>query len=219
MPSTLVHIGVAALFGSALLADHFDWRAIAIVMVVAAFPDIDTFIGLWIMDGAHRTVLHNIFFPILALGIVLWDIRWRSESSIRSHWGDYGVRVIWVSILAGWLVAHVLLDAFYNGVNLFWPVYDQFIDLSGALYFSTHEGFVQTFFGVEWTAEGIRFGESHVRGGTDETHYRTGVDLGPGASPGDERIFPIAESGELFLIALSGYLITAFRLWESRSEH
>ena len=218
MPSTLVHVGVALLLASALLGDHLDWRAIAIVIAVTVFPDIDTFIGLWLMEGGHRTVLHNIVFPLLALGIVAWDVRWREESWIRRRWGAYGVRVAWVSLLAGWLVAHVLLDAFYNGVNLFWPLYDQFIDLSGELYYSTHDGFVQTFVGFEWTANGVQFEEEHVRGGTDDTHYRTGVDLGPDASSDDERIFPIAESGELFLIALSGYLVTAVRLWETRSR-
>lgn len=216
MPSTVVHVGIAALLGCALLSDHFDAKAILIVMVAAAFPDLDTFIGLWVMEGAHRTVLHNLVLPTLVLLIIWWDARWRSASWIRQRWGAYGVRVSWVSILAGWVVAQVLVDAFYNGANLFWPLYDQFIDLSGRLYLSNQQGIVQTFITVEIGAEGIQFGEEHVRGGIGDTHYYTGIDPGRGTNPNVERYFPIADSGELFVISMAGYLTTAFRLWEIR---
>lgn len=217
MPSTVVHVGVAALIGTALLAKHFDARAIFIVMAVAAFPDIDTFIGLWVMDGGHRTVLHNLVFAAIALAVIWWDTRWRSTSAIRERAGDYGVRVAWVSIVAGWLVAHVLLDAFHNGVNLFWPVYDQFIDLSGQLYISDQEGLVQTFITLELSDTGVQIAEEHRRGSADERHYRTGVDLGPNAPDDAERKFPIGDTGELFLLSLTGYLVAAFRIWDTGS--
>lgn len=213
MPSTVVHVGFAALIGTALLSKHFDGRAIFVVMAAAAFPDIDTFIGLWVMEGAHRTVLHNVVFPSLALGVVWWDTRWRATSFIRDRAGEYGVRVAWVSILGGWLVAHVLLDAFHNGVNLFWPIYDQFIDLSGQLYLSDQQGLVQTF--VTLDGEGLRIAEEHRRGGMGDTHYRTGIDLGPDAAPDAERKFPIADTGELFLLAVTGYLAAAYRIRET----
>ena len=215
MPSTLVHVGVAALIGTALLGKHFDARAIFIVMAVAAFPDIDTFIGLWLMEGAHRTVFHNVVFPAIALGLVWWDVRWRSTSFIRDRSGAYGVRIAWVSIVAGWLIAHVLLDTFHNGVNLFWPLYDQFIDLSGEMYLSDQDGFVQTFIALEWSDNGIRIAEEHRRGQTGEMHYRTGVDLGPDADPNNERKFPLADTGELFLLTVTGFLVAGYRLWET----
>lgn len=215
MPSTVVHVGFAALIGTALLSKHFDGRAIFVVMAAAVFPDIDTFIGVWVMEGGHRTVLHNVVFPSLALALVWWDVRWRSTSSIREWAGDYGVRVAWVSILGGWLVAHVLLDAFHNGVNLFWPLYDQFIDLSGQLYISNQEGLVQTFIALEYGEDGLRIAEEHRRGATGEMHYRTGVDLGPDPEPDAERWFPIADTGELFLLAMTGYLAAAYRVWET----
>lgn len=217
MPSTVVHVGLAALLGTALLSDYFDARSIFVVMAVAAMPDLDTFIGLWLMEGAHRTVLHNLVVPGIALGLVWWDIRWRSTSFLRDRWGDYGVRVAWVSIFAGWIVAHVLLDAFWNGTNLFWPLYDQFIDLSGRVYLSNHEGLVQTFIALEVGPDGIRIAEEHRRGGTGEMHYATGADPGPDAPADVERRFPIAESGELFVVAMAGYLAAAVRLWERRT--
>lgn len=218
MPSTLVHLGVAALIGTVLLGRHFDGRALFVVLAAATVPDLDTFIGLWLIDGGHRTVLHNLVLPTFVLGVIWWDTRWRSRSALHDRYGDAGVRVAWVMILGGWVISQVLLDAFYNGANLFWPLYDQFIDLSGRMYISDQEGFVQTFFAIDIGPEGITIGEEHARGGTGDQHYYTGIDLGPGAEPDQERIFPIAYSGELFLITIVGYTAAAFRLWDRRGE-
>lgn len=215
MPSTLVHVGFAGLLGTALLSEHFDRRSIVIVMGVAALPDLDTFIGLWLMTGGHRTVLHNLVFPALALGLVWWDTTWRRRSAIRGRWGRYGVRVVWVSILAGWVVSQVFLDAFYNGANLLWPLHDEFIDLSGWLVISDQRGLVQTFFGLERTADGIAVAAEHSRGPAAETHYYTGVDPGPDTDPGAERWLPIFDSGPLFVVAVSGYLSVGLRLLEA----
>lgn len=215
MPSTFVHVGLAAMLAAALLVDRFDSRALLIVLAAAALPDLDTVLGLWV-PGAHRTVLHNLVLPTVLLVAIVWDARWRERSWLRARWGDAGVRMAWVSVLAGWLVSQVLVDAFYNGANLLWPVYDQFIDLSGYLVITDQRGIVQTMFEIEHTPSGPRIADDHTRGGRHDTHYYTGVDPGPTADPGVERIFPVAERGTLFVIALAGYLTAGFRLWERR---
>lgn len=202
MPSTLVHIAVAGLLGTALLGDAFDRRAILTVMVVAAIPDLDTLIGLW-LPGAHRAYLHTLVLPV-GLGVVLWwDVALRSESTLRRRWGDTGVRVAWVSLL-GMAVAHSLYDGVVNGVNLFWPLQDRFYNLSGHLLYSTQRGLIQTFVDA-----------SMFEGTTANTHYYTGVDPTRGPEPDNvDRTFHLVQSGERLLLMLVGFGVVAFRLWQ-----
>ena len=210
MPSTLVHIAVAGLLGVALLGDAFDRRAILTVMTIAAVPDLDTLLGLW-LPGAHRAYLHTLVLPA-ALGVVVWwDVAVRSESTLRRRWGDAGVRVAWVS-LVGMILAHSLYDGVVNGVNLFWPLEDRFYDLSGELLYSTQRGLLQTF--VDLTPGG-----GTVEGTTANTHYYTGVDPTRGAEPENvERIFHLIQSGERLLLTLAGFGVVAVRLWRGDAE-
>lgn len=217
MPSTVVHVGFAALVGTALLSDYFDARAVLIVMGFAAFPDVDTFIGLWFLDGGHRTVLHNVLLPTALLAVVWWDVERREDSVILRRWGVSGYRVAWVGILGGWLVAHVMLDAFHNGVNLLWPLHDEFIDLSGHFLVSDQRGFEQTFLEIETAEDGGRaVAEDDSFGSSDEMHYYTGADPGPDADENAERWFYLFDRGEFAVLALSGYLIAGWRLFEKR---
>lgn len=201
MPSLLVHLGLAALLAAALLSEHYDWRALLVVLVVVAVPDLDTVLGLWV-DGAHRAVLHNVWVVLVPAAALAWDVHLRERSSVRGRWGDRGVRVAWVSLVALGL-AHIALDAFFNGVNLFWPVHDAFYDLSGRLVYSTDRGLVQTF---------IDLGDpdSAVRGTTAEVHYRTGVD--PGDHP--EREFHLMNRGDLLVVTVAGFAAAGYRLYE-----
>lgn len=220
MPSTLVHVGFAGLIGALLLDDYFDVRAIALVLLVAAIPDLDTLIGLWLLDGAHRTLLHNLLLPtgFLLAGIV--DTQFRTDSFIHGTFGDRGVRIYFVSIVGSWITAHVLLDTFYNGTNLLWPFYDQFIDLSGKMYYSNQDGFVQTFIDLERNADTgtVQVTEENVRGSSQEYHYYTGFDPGPAYPEDVERRYSLSETGELFLVMITGYLLTIYRLWETRKR-
>lgn len=220
MPSTLVHVGFAALIGAVLLGDHFDTRAIAIVLLVAAIPDLDTLIGLWILDGAHRTLLHNGILPSLFLLFGIVDTRFREESMLRETVGGRGIRIYFVSVIGAWITAHILLDSFYNGTNLLWPFYDQYIDLSGKLYYSDQHGLVQTFIDLERESEtgSVQLTGDNVRGSSQEFHYYTGFDPGP-AYPADvERRYSLSETGELFLLMITGYVATFYRLWEVRNK-
>ncbi|MFC7209605.1 metal-dependent hydrolase [Natronoarchaeum sp. GCM10025321] len=204
MPSTVVHVALAGLIGTALLAQRFDARSIVLVMAVTAVIDLDTVIDIWI-PGAHRAYFHNLVIPAAVLLALWWDVRWRETSYIKRRWGEWGVRVTWVSMVA-LVFAHVLLDAFFNGVNLFWPLHDRFYDLSGEFLLSDQRGVVQTFIDGE-TAEGT----------VEETHYTTGVNPTPEETPQNvERLFPIAGTGERFLLVISGFAVVAMRLIEER---
>jgi membrane-bound metal-dependent hydrolase YbcI (DUF457 family) len=211
MPSTVVHVAFAGLVGVGLLGERFDTRSILIVMGCSAVPDLDTVIGI-VVPGTHRAALHNIWIVLLPTGFLLWDGLIREESIVRARWGDAAPRVVWVT-LAALLFAHVLFDAFFNGVNLFWPLHDRFYDLSGTLLVTDQRGLVQTF--VEFDGETVA--ESTARGTTENTHYRTGFDpTRDEPATGVERIFPIAATGERFVLMLTGFGTVLVRIVEHR---
>lgn len=213
MPSTVVHVGFAALVAAALLGTQFDRRSLILVLAVTAFPDLDTFFGFF-WTGAHRTALHNLVFPLVVFGVVFWDVHLRDESYVLSRWGARGYRLASVAVLGGWLLAGVLLDAFHNGANILFPFHDEFIDLSGQLILSNERGVVQTFVSFD----GFAIGEQHSQGTTADTHYYTGVDPGPDAPEDVERIFPVFDNAELALLAVTGYVAAAVRLRRTDDE-
>lgn len=211
MPSTVVHVAFAGLLGAALLDDAFDTRSILFVMGSSALLDLDTLIGI-VVPGTHRAALHNVWIILVPATVLLWDGAVREESLVRERWGDAAPRVAWVTLTA-LLVAHVLFDAFFNGVNLFWPLHDRFYDLSGTLLVTDQRGLVQTF--VELDAGEIA--ASTARGTTENTHYRTGFDPTRGEPvTGVERIFPIAATGERFVLTVAGFAAVFVRLVEER---
>lgn len=211
MPSTLVHVAFGGLVAAALLGPAFGKRAVAVVLVAVAIPDLDTFLGLWVVGG-HRSILHTLVFPLVLGGVLAWETR-RRDSRIRSRWGDDGVRTAWVAIVA-LTVAGIGLDLFSNGVNVLYPIHDQFIALNGEALLSTERGFVQTFieFGSEEPAAGTGVGT------TNTTHYETGVDPSTGAEPKDvERVFPLVRSGSQALLVLTSAGVLIARFYEDRA--
>jgi len=211
VPSTVVHVAFAGLLGTALLADAFDTRAILVVMGSNALLDLDTLIGI-VVPGTHRAALHNVWIVLVPAAVLLWDGAIREESLVRKRWGDAAPRVAWVT-LAALLFAHVLFDAFFNGVNLFWPLHDRFYDLSGTLLVTDQRGLVQTF--VELDAGDVA--ETTARGTTENTHYRTGFDpTREEPATGVERIFPIAATGERFVLTVAGFAAVLVRVVEKR---
>ena len=205
MPSTIVHVAVAGLIGAALLGEAFDRRALLVLAVVVAIPDLDSFIAL-VSTAGHRTSLHNLSIPVLA-GLLWWiDVHVREESLLRSRWGAWGVRVAWVAICCYGL-GHVLLDLTDGVANLFWPLHDQFYTLRGEMELSNQRGLVQTF-----RDGGDGFFLLDTVGSSTETEITTGVD--PGTAPDGEiaeRMFPLFGSGLELLVALTGAVITAAR--------
>ena len=209
MPSTVVHVALAGLLGTALLADEFDARAVAVVMAAAILPDLDTFLGLW-LPGAHRAALHTLLLPAVFGLFLVADVRFRERSFVRARWGARGIRIAWVS-LAAFVLAGIGPDLFLNGVNLLYPLHDRFYEFDGRVFYSSRRGFVQTLVEFETERQKPRT--------TKNTHYSTGVDPTAGGETGEvERIFPIAWDGIRFLLVAVGYSVVAFRVWEERGR-
>lgn len=203
MASTIVHLAVAGMIATVLLGEAFDKRSLSIVLIVTAIPDLDSFLALYATAG-HRTLLHNIWIPLLA-AVLLWiDLRIRDQSYIEDRWGGWGIRVAWVSIVC-YLFAHVALDLTDGVVNLFWPVHDQFYTLRGEIELSNQRGIVQTF---TESGDGILLLEA--AGGTEQREITTGVDPGDGET---ERTFPVFGSGLELLVTIIGTVVTAARFW------
>lgn len=209
MPSTVVHCALAGLLAAGLLADAFDARAVTIVLAATIVPDLDAFAG-FLIPGGHRSVLHTILLPLGAAALLYYDTQVRERSFVRTRWRARGARIAWVSVAAVAFAA-IGLDLVGGGVNLFYPIHDQFYALSGELLFSNNRGVVQTF--VE-----LGGGESQAaRGSTEQVHINSGVDPTRGAEPNNvERVFPVAQSGWQLLLIVTSVFVLAARLWERR---
>lgn len=202
MASTLVHLALGALLAAGLLGEEFDARALGVVLAAIAFPDLDTFIGI-ALPGTHRALLHTALVPLGLVVLVYYDTHVRESPWLAS---PRAVRIAWVGV-AAYALAGIGPDLFTNGANLFYPVYDQFLSLSGKVWLSDQRGLVQTV----WEAQ------QSTRGTTATTHYATGVDPVRGPDPADaERIFPLVDSGFQLLVVLSAAIVTAGRLLPAR---
>lgn len=211
MPSTLVHVAIGGLVGAALLGDRFTPKAIAVVLMAAAIPDVDSVVALAV-PGAHRTLLHTFLLPGVVAAGLAWDTRWRRAGSrLRDRLGDDAVYVAWVA-LAALVVGGVLPDLATNGVNALWPLADQFYTVDGKLLLSDQRGVVQTF--VELSPEDPKQQTSK------NVRYSTGVNPNPwGEKPKEppERVFPVASSGLQLLLVGAAALVVGVRTWQTRA--
>jgi hypothetical protein len=215
VPSTVVHVALAALLAAALLGTAYDRRALLVVVGVTAAADLDAF-GVFLFDGAHRALLHNFLLPVVA-GLVLYaETSLRPASWVRGRFGDEGVHVAWVSVLA-FAVAAVGLDFVTNGVNALYPVVDQFYALNGKVELSTQKGLVQTFVELPSPSEGGGGGSIPAPesvGSTENVTYTTGVNPSTEAGVEDasvERVFPVVRSGWQLLVVVAGVVVTVAR--------
>ena len=199
MPSSVVHLAFAGVVAAALLGTAFDRRALAVVLVVVAIPDLDSFILFF--DAGHRTVLHNLWVAVVPATALFVDLRVREESFVRGHWGARGVRIAWVALVC-FLVAHLALDVADGYVNLLWPLHDQFYTLDGSIELSNERGIVNTF-----SDGGVPLLDA--RGTSSEQQITTGVDPGDGNT---ERVFPVIRAGWQLVVLVGGTVVTAVRL-------
>jgi len=207
VPSTLVHVAVGGLVGAALLGDRFTPRAIAVVLVAAAVPDVDSF--LTFVGGAHRSALHTFLLPaVLAVGLY-WDCYVAERSRLAARFGPdagYVAAVALASLVAG----GILPDLFTNGVNALWPLHDQFYTVDGELLLSDQRGLVQTF---------VDLSPEEAASTTENTRYSTGADPDPWTDEQGEpveRTFPLATAGwQLMLVLLSAFTV-GVRTWQAR---
>jgi len=199
MPSSVVHLAFAGVVAAALLGTTFDRRALAVVLVAVAIPDLDSFILF--SDAGHRTVLHNLWVAVVPATALFVDLRVREESFVRGRWGARGVRIAWVAVVC-YLVAHLALDAADGYVNLLWPLHDQFYTLDGSIELSNERGIVNTF-----SDGGVPLLDA--RGTSSEQQITTGVDPGDGNT---ERVFPVIRAGWQLVVLVGGTIVTAMRL-------
>jgi len=219
MPSTLVHVALAGLFGAALLGRRFDARALAVLVGVVAFLDLDAFVGL-LVRGAHRAAFHTLVIP--AAGALLLAADERTAGRLRERYGARGVSLAWTATFV-YVAAGIAPDFFFNGVNLFYPLHDQFYVLNGSLELSSQRGLVQTFVDLSPPGDGGS-GESGgsdasvAVGSTQEVHYSTGVD--PASDAGGEasvdRVFPLVTNGTQAMLVLTSVAVVSARLWLNR---
>lgn len=207
MPSAVVHVGAGLLVGTLLLADAFSGRAILVVALATPLPDVDAFVGL-VVANAHRAALHNAFFPLVLAAALVYDCRIAETSRLRRWFGPNAGRVAAVAVVS-LTVAGIGLDYVTNGVNLLYPLHDQFYTLSGRLELTSTQGLVQTF---------LQAAPAHPAT-TANTHYATAVNpAGPGQHPSHvERIAPIVESGWQLWLVLVGLGAVAWRYVADRA--
>lgn len=217
MPSSVVHAAVAFVLAVGLLGRFYDRRALGVFLVVVLFPELDTAAG-WLMDGAHRTVLHNAVFAAVAAGVLYWETT-RERSRIRGQWGARGVRLAWVGLFVH-TFAHISLDwAHLSGINVLWPLWDRFFALEGELAVSTTEGFVQTFVEIAEDPETGRGVIDAGQGGSRaETHVSNPAQPSAESDPGPvDRRFPITVYGwQLYLVVTGAFVLVAKRLQTPR---
>jgi membrane-bound metal-dependent hydrolase YbcI (DUF457 family) len=214
MASTVVHLAFAGLLAAALLGPYFDRRAVLIVFAATAFPDLDSFIALFSTVG-HREALHTFVVPIAVGAAWLVDTRLREESFVRERWGQWGVTVGWMALVA-YAVAGIGLDFVGAGVNPLWPVHDQAYALNGKIELSDQRGIVQTFVDLS-PEEGGAPAPSRSLGNSSEIEMSTGVNPDPSGTKTDpERIFPVVRSGWQLLVLVVGSVVTGVALRQDR---
>jgi membrane-bound metal-dependent hydrolase YbcI (DUF457 family) len=219
MPTSVVHAAVGFLLAIGLLGKYYDRRALFVVLGIVLFPELDAALGL-VMDGAHRTVFHTMVPSLVGGGLLYWDTT-RTDSWLRGHWGEYGVRIAWVGLFVH-TFAHLGFDwAHLSGINVLWPFVDQFVTLDGEVYISSTEGIVQTFVDISSDPDtGRRQIDAGQGGTTRDIHVSTPVQPSkePVTGPVDRR-FPIAVGGwQLYLIGTGAFALLARTFQTNRYE-
>lgn len=211
MPSLIPHAGLALLLAIGLLGRYYSKKAIALILVVLVFPELDTVLGL-VIDGAHRTLLHNLLLPGVLATLLAWDSTW-GPAWVHNRFGTTGVRIIWVAILAH-TFAHVFLDwTHLEGINLLWPLHDQFFKLEGELYLSNTDGLVQTFIDVTTDPQtGEQTIDAGGGGSRTETQVANPVQPGSDAEPAGRRFLLVNQGWQLYLVFAGLFTVLAKQL-------
>ena len=209
MPSTVVHLALAGLIAAGLLGNAFSLRSLAVVFAAVVLVDFDVFVG-FVLTSAHRAAFHTLLVPLAVAAFLTYDTRVRERSLLRDRFGTYAPRIGWVS-LAALVFSAIGLDFFTSGVNIFYPLHDQFYQLDGKAVVTNEQGFVQTF--VELDTGTV---QAKPLGSTEEMHVDSGVDPTRGAEPEHvRRVFPFVETGWQFLLVLTSLVVVGGRLRET----
>jgi membrane-bound metal-dependent hydrolase YbcI (DUF457 family) len=108
MPSIGLHLALTLFFLTACLKDD-DFKPALFLLPFGLLSDLDSFFGV------HRATLHNLFAIFVPL-LVMIALKRFPVITIKNRY----------FIIASLLLAfHIFLDAFYNGVFLFYPFSDK----------------------------------------------------------------------------------------------
>ena len=213
MAPTLVSAAVGALLAAALLGRAFDRRAVAVVVAAALLPGLDAAASL-VVPGATNALLHAVWVPLLAGGLLYWDTALRPTSVLRGRFGHRGARIAWVA-LASYAVAGIGAALFAGeGASLLYPLEDARYVVRGRLVFSTREGVVQTFL-VSGAEGGGALPLRSVGGAVaDPVASWVNPDGRPGLDASGAREFRFVEAGWQLVVvaAAAATLAVRFRL-------
>ncbi|WP_254832038.1 metal-dependent hydrolase [Haloglomus salinum] len=211
MPSTVVHVAFGLLVAAAVLGPYFDRRALLAVAAAVVFVDLDTVTSL-ALESTHRALFHTVLIPLFAATYLYAETHLGERSLVRERYGDRGVRVAWAAIAAV-VVSAIGLDLTNPaGVNLLYPLHDQFYAFDGAANYSSQAGFQQSFVEIGTaTPEPSGGGGGGARvdvggqGSTRDYHVGSGIDPDKGREPKDvRRVFPVVFRGwQLLLVVAS----------------
>jgi len=112
MPSIGLHLALTLFLVASCVKDD-EINPALFLLPFGLLSDLDAFIGV------HRATLHNLFIPCMPL-LCLMILKRLKLNLIQSSY------VIFASLL---LAFHIGLDAFYNGVFLFYPFSEQSYNL------------------------------------------------------------------------------------------
>ena len=210
MPPTLYNVALGVLLGLALLGAALDRRSLLIVAFAAGASDLDALVSL-VIDGATNAVFHSVFLPAIVFVVLLWDTMFADRSWLIERYGWWGARTAWV-VLAAYVVAGIVPDLLSEeGVNLLYPLVDQFYSVDGAFYYSTTDGIVQTYVGV---------GDDRLLavdrlGTTADHHVPTWVNPTPGTGlrSDEPRTLTLVETGWQLVVVVTAIAATAVRWW------
>ncbi|QAU12556.1 hypothetical protein EKH57_07355 [Halorubrum sp. BOL3-1] len=216
MAPTLVSAAVGALLAAALLGYAFDRRAVTVVVAAAVLPGLDAVASL-VVPGATNALLHAVWLPLLAGGLLYRDTVYRpsAESRLRERGGWRAVRVAWVA-LAAFVVAGIGSALFAGeGAVLLYPLEDARYVLRGRLVFSTREGVVQTFLTLGGDGPGVLPVEGVGTAG-DPVASWANPDGRPGLDGGADREVRFVESGWQLAVVVAAAATLAIRTGSER---
>ena len=108
MPSIGLHFAVTLFFLAAVLKEK-EFTPALFLIPFGLVSDLDSFVGV------HRATLHNLFIIFVPL-LVLVAYKRLKGSTLPDRY------FVFASLL---FASHISLDAFYNGVFLFYPVVEK----------------------------------------------------------------------------------------------
>lgn len=208
MSSTVVHISFAIIIACSIIPiDKFSYKSLLLVVVPVAMLDLDALV-FFIQEGLHRALLHNLIIPTIILFLILYDTIIRKESYIKNYYDEETVIIVSIASYIAVVFAGIGIDFAANGVNLFWPIHDQFYTLEGQFVISSEEGIIQTF--TDTFFESVNQGNAKT---TDNHVYSTPVNPAPNQpNESSPLILHIAYTGYQIVIIITSIICLASKI-------